>query len=393
MGWIYKNYIRPELFKLDPEFAHHLCLKGAVLTQKSPWLMSWIRALSCVEDPRLNIQLGPLRFSNPLGLAAGLDKNGVAPQFWSALGFGSIEIGSVSADPSTGNDVRPRLFRLPQDEAIVVYYGVPNEGAVVIAERMKTAKCSNHSNSLDGDKAKVGINFVETHRKSSLEVVLNSKTECLNEELVRAMRNFLGDVSDFWTLNANCPNTGAGASNLTEPTALRSLLDTISDQIGAANIPPLLIKQTIETNPALARQWIALALEYPFILGFSFNLPPGIPYELKTPKEQYEKLPGTLTGGPIRRRINQAMKIWSKELENTCLGLVVAGGVSSAETLYEKVLLGASVTQIYTGLVYHGPGIVKSSLSGLLRLLEEDGFQNAQEAVGQWREFPHRITE
>lgn len=393
MGWIYKNYIRPELFKLDPELAHHLCLKGAALTQKAPWLLSWIRSLSCVEDPRLNIQLGALKFSNPLGLAAGLDKNGVAPQFWSALGFGSMEIGSVSADPSTGNDVRPRLFRLPQDEAIVVYYGVPNEGAVAIAARVRTAKSSNHFNSLDDNKAKVGINFVETHRASSSSVALNLKSESLNEELVRAMGNFLGDVSDFWTLNANCPNTRAGASNLTEPGALRSLLDKMSNQIGSANIPPLLIKQTIETNPALARQWIELAAEYPFVQGFSFNLPPGIPYELKTPKDQYEKLPGTLTGAPIRRRINQAMKIWSKELENTRLGLVVAGGVNSAETLYEKILLGASVTQVYTGLVYGGPGIVKSSLSGLLRLLEEDGFLNAQEAVGQWREFPHRIAE
>jgi dihydroorotate dehydrogenase len=215
----------------------------------------------------------------------------------------------------------------------------------------------------------------------------------LNEELIRAMLNFIGEVSDFWTLNANCPNTRAGASKLTEPGALRSLLDKMVDQIGRANIPPLLIKQTIETNPELARQWIELALEYPFILGFSFNLPPGIPYELKTPKEKYQNLPGTLTGAPIRTRINQAMKIWSKELENTRLGLVVAGGVNSAETLYEKILLGASVTQIYTGLVYHGPGIVKSSLNGLLRLLEEDGFQNAQEAVGQWSEFPHRIAE
>ena len=265
MGWIYKNYIRPELFKLDPEFAHHLCLKGAALSLKVPWVLSWIRSLSCVEDIRLNVQLGPLKFTNPLGLAAGLDKNGVAPRFWSALGFGSMEIGSVSADPSTGNNLRPRLFRLPQDEAIVVYYGVPNEGAVVIADRIRTEKRLNTSK-LMGNKAKIGINFVETHRNNSSNVVLNS--ERLNEELVRAMRNFLGDVSDFWTLNANCPNTGSGTSTLTEPRSLRSFLDTMSDQIGNVNIPPLLIKQTIETNPNRVRQWIELALEYPFVQGF-----------------------------------------------------------------------------------------------------------------------------
>ena len=87
------------------------------------------------------------------------------------------------------------------------------------------------------------------------------------------------------------------------------------------------------------------------------------------------------------------MKTWSQALQNTRLGLVVAGGVNSAETLYEKLLLGATVTQIYTGLIYHGPRVVNVSLNGLLKLLEEDGFQNAQQAVGKWRELPHRIMD
>lgn len=381
MGWIYERYVRPALFSIDPEKAHLLALQAAGTVQKFPVALKAIAASCQVNDPRLNIRLGNLVFPNPLGLAAGMDKNGVAPGLWAALGFGSMEIGSVSADPSEGNAVRPRLFRLPEDESIVVYYGVPNEGAEIISARLKNIHLKpTPSSSSQLVTAKLGINFVETHRSDSKSSGIPE--ESLGQEITRAMKSCLGAQADFWTLNANCPNTGSGASSLTRPQAMVDLLSLMESELGPHRIPPLFLKLTIETDPDKVQKWIESVRPFSFVAGFSFNLPPGIPYRLKTPKSVYGCLPGTLTGPPIRDRINQGLSIWSSLLTDTRFHLMVAGGVNSAETLYEKILLGAPVVQAYTGLVYQGPGMIRDTLLGLLKLIERDGFKNVQDAVG-----------
>lgn len=381
MGWIYERYIRPALFSLDPEKAHHLALRAAGTAQRLPFVLKTIAAGCQVNDSRLNIRLGDLVFPNPLGLAAGMDKNGIAPGLWAALGFGAMEIGSVSADPSEGNTLRPRLFRLPEDEAIVVYYGVPNEGAEVISERLRKnyPKTFNQSES-DRIPAKLGINFVETHRSGPDSPRISE--ESLGQEITRAMKSCLSAPADFWTLNANCPNTGSGASSLTRPAALVELLNQMESELGSHRIPPLFLKLTLETDPDKVERWIDCVSPFSFVAGFSFNLPPGIPYTLKTPKSIYSQLPGTLTGPPIRDRINQGLRIWARHLTHSRLNMMVAGGVDNAETLYEKILLGAPLVQAYTGLIYQGPGMIRDTLLGLLKLIERDGFKTVQDAVG-----------
>src|ERR687893_2432073 len=149
---LYETAVRPLLFRLDPERAHDLAVRASELSGRSALARRAARRALRVRDPRLRTTVAGMELENPLGLAAGFDKNGRAARMLGALGFGHVEIGSVSAHPSDGNP-RPRLFRIPEDRGIVVSYGVPNEGAEAIAAR------------LDGHRARarVGINLVKTN--------------------------------------------------------------------------------------------------------------------------------------------------------------------------------------------------------------------------------------
>ena len=185
--------LRPILFSLDPEWIHRVTLSAVGAAGRIPPVRGLLRSLLTVEDPRLRVEAGGLAFPNPVGLAAGFDKNGVAMEGLAAAGFGFVEVGSVSAYPSSGNPDRPRLFRVPEDEAIVVYYGVPNDGAEAVARRFATTRLP----------VPLGINLVETNtgRPADADEVV--------EELIAAMRPFLGSA-DYVTLNLNCPQYHIG---------------------------------------------------------------------------------------------------------------------------------------------------------------------------------------
>ena len=316
-----------------------------------------------VDDPGLSVEAGGLAFPNPVGLAAGFDKNGVAMAGLAAAGFGFVEVGSVSAYPSEGNRERPRLFRVPEDEAIVVYYGVPNDGAEAVARRFASARLP----------VPLGINLVETNtgRPAGADEVV--------EELIEAMRPFLGHA-DYATLNLNCPNTTLGRSPFDDPVTLRSLLEGYAEY---GNMPPTFLKVVPTTDPGTIEGTLAVLDPFPFVKGIVFGLPTGKPYgNLKTPLRVLDPMPGTLCGRPTGGLIDASIKAWYTRMDKDRHVIVGTGGVFTAEDAYRKIRLGATLVQLYTALVYHGPGLVKRINRDLCRLMNRDGLDRITDAVG-----------
>ncbi|MXZ74533.1 MAG: quinone-dependent dihydroorotate dehydrogenase [Gemmatimonadetes bacterium] len=355
--------IRPLLFRLDPEWIHRATLAAVGRAGRIPPVRGMLRGLLTVDDPRLRVEAGGLAFPNPVGLAAGFDKNGVAIEGLAAAGFGFVEVGSVSAHPSAGNPERPRLFRIPEDKAIVVNYGVPNDGADVVARRFASARQS----------VPLGINLVETNtgRPAGAEEVV--------EELIAAMRPFLG-LADYATLNLNCPNTTSGHSPFDDPGTLGKLL---AGYAGYDTMPPTFLKVVPTTDPATIEGTLAAMDPFPFVKGIVFGLPTGKPYDsLKTPPQVLDRMPGTLCGRPTRALIDASIQAWYPRMDRGRHVIVGTGGIFTAEDVYRKIRLGATLAQVYTALVYHGPGLVKRINRALLRLMARDGLDRITDAVG-----------
>ena len=394
--------LRPLFFRLDPEWIHRATLSAVGAAGRIPPVRGLLRGLLSVDDPQLRVEAGGLSFPNPVGLAAGFDKNGIAVEGLAAAGFGFVEVGSVSAHPSAGNPERPRLFRVPEDEAIVVYYGVPNDGADAVARRFASLGRPGRSGLPDqrsrdglpdrpdqsgqpglqvqtqlhgpsGLPVPLGINLVETNtgRPAGVDEVV--------EELVAAMRPFLG-LADYATLNLNCPNTTLGESPFDDPDTLRSLLAGYARYDA---MPPTFLKVVPTTDAAIIESTLAAMDPFPFVKGVVFGLPTGKPYgNLKTPARVLDAMPGTLCGRPTRELIDASIQAWYRRMDRDRHVIVGTGGIFTAEDAYKKIRLGATLVQVYTALVYHGPGLVKRINRGLARLLARDGFDRVSDAVG-----------
>ena len=360
---LYRRAVRPLLFRLDPERVHNGAIALGAALGRTAAASAAAGRLCRFEDDRLRQQVAGMTFANPVGLAAGFDKSGKAVRGLASLGFGSIEVGSVSAHPSRGNPERPRLFRLPADEAIVVYYGVPNDGAEVVARRLARSRVD----------LPLGVNLVETN--TGVPVPAGEVIAELNE----AAQAFAG-VADYLALNLNCPNTSGGRSPFDNAAMIRELLGLLAAIPG---LPPVFLKLTASTDPD-RRDGVLEAIDsFPFVKGIIFNLPPGIPAQgLRTPAPELAGMPGTLCGPPVRGLVNEAIRAWYPRLDRSRHVIVGSGGISCAAEAYEKIRLGATLLQLYTALVFRGPGIVREINRGLCRLLERDGFSHLSEAVG-----------
>jgi dihydroorotate dehydrogenase (fumarate)/dihydroorotate dehydrogenase len=362
---MYESLIRPCLFRADPEDMHHAAVRAAELAGRWGWARSLARRWWSFEDPRLRQRVAGLDWANPLGLAAGFDKNGRTIHLLGAMGFGHVEIGSVSAFVSQGNP-RPRLFRIPQDRGIVVHYGVPNEGAQAVRRRLLGQSCA----------VPVGINLVKTNDRARPAVEPD-----VYEDYAQSVRQ-LQDVASYLVLNMSCPNSPGDRDFLDDPARMRKLLDAV-----AAEGPrrPVFLKLKPTQDAGRLREIVALAREFAWVAGFGINLAAGKPssLELKTPARRLAGMPGAVSGRPAEGYINAMLgELYRIVGPRSRFALMAAGGVFSAEDAYRKIRLGASLVQLYTGLVYRGPRIVRDVLSGLVRLLERDGFAHVGAAVG-----------
>ena len=358
---IYSSILRPVAFRLDPETAHHLAIAAG---RGLGWAAGPLRAALRVENDRLASEVAGLHFPTPIGLAAGFDKSGAAVRTLAALGFGSIEIGSMSIDPSRGNP-KPRLWRLPQDRAIVVHYGLPNDGADAISARLAGTHLP----------VPLGINLVVTNRGPSA-APLNAD-QIIGEYTAAA--EAMAPHADYLMMNLSCPNTVDGRDFFADRGHLDAFLAALDET--RLRLPVFLKLSPLGGIEAIERV-LAAADGRNSVSGFMFNLPPVKPEGLRTPERVWRDLPGAVSGPPAAALADVCIRETFRRMDRKRHLLIGAGGVFTAEDAYAKIRLGASLVQIMTALIYQGPGVVRTITRGLADLLARDGVKNVRDAVG-----------
>ncbi|WP_227355692.1 quinone-dependent dihydroorotate dehydrogenase [Haladaptatus salinisoli] len=342
--------VRPLLFRLPAETAHGTVHRLLGTVQGTP-VERLLRARYRVDDPRLSVDAFDLSFPNPVGVAAGFDKNSQIPSALAGLGFGHVEIGGVTADAQDGNP-RPRMFRLREDEGIINRMGFNNHGADRIGARMARQSLPD---------VPVGANI----GKSKATPLESAEADYLyTYERVAAH-------ADYFAVNVSSPNT-PGLRELQDRENLERILTTLQD----AGASPLLVK----LSPDLPESAVADALDLVTELGLdgviATNTTTERPDGLRSRHRDKE---GGLSGRPIQSRATEMIRFAAERADVPVVGV---GGVFTAEDAYRKIRAGAHVVQLYTGLVYRGPSIARDINEGLLELLERDGFDGVEAAIG-----------
>ncbi len=352
------SLLRHLLYKLDPETAHHAVSALVRIASATPLLRELLRARYCVEDPRLAVQVLGLTFRNPVGLAAGFDKNARLIHSMANIGFGFMEVGSVTALPSQGNP-RPRLFRLFEDQALVNRMGLNNDGVEAVMARLPRVR-----------PFPVGISVAKSNRP---EIVRD-----------RAIEDFVASYrqvhlpGDFVVIDVSCPNTEDGTSFGADPKALDDLLTEIRTVPSAV---PVLVKFSPDLTNEVFEEGIAVCVRHS-IHGVVLTNTSARRAGVRTSPQQIESIGrGGLSGPPIRARSTEMVAL-AYRLTHGRLPIIGVGGVDSAETAYEKICAGASLVELYTGMVYRGPTLMREINRGLLRFLARDGFTSIAQAVG-----------
>jgi dihydroorotate dehydrogenase (fumarate)/dihydroorotate dehydrogenase len=358
---VYTRIVRPLAFRLEPEAAHRLAMRACASAGRIPVARSVAASLfGTAADSRLHTSVGGIALPNPVGLGAGYDKNAEGTDLLARLGFGFLEIGSVSKWPSTGNAVRPRAYRLPADEALIVNYGVPNDGAAVVAARLAGASRA----------VPIGVNVVETNGRPA-DAALDTI-----DEVASAVAE-LAPVADFLAISAECANA-PGIHPLARLDNLRRLLDAIA----APALPPVLIKIRVPVDEIDGVVRVTDA--YPFVRGFRVNTIAPRPYAgLATPRAQWEAMAGSLSspqhGLPLMLR---AAEDWYRRCDPAKYALIASGGIRTGSDAYAAIRRGATCVQVVTALVYRGPALARQINRELAALLAADGFANVRDAVG-----------
>src|SRR5215471_5064896 len=326
----YETFVRPLLFSLDPETAHHFTI--ALLRQASNFDLA-LRVLRSFQAPSKPKTLFGLAFPNPIGLAAGLDKNGVAIPAWAAIGFGFIEIGTVTAKAQQGNP-KPRIFRLPEQQALINRLGFNNDGADVIAHRLGALRKSGRWPAVP-----VGINIGKSRA---------TPVEQVTDDYLYSFR-LLWDFADYITLNVSSPNT-PGLRELQEPEKLSELLDLIGKEAGTAP-RPLVVKISPDLSGAELKAILAVCEEN----GVSGIIATNTTLDHSSIPPQLDQA-GGLSGAPLRDKSTAFVR---EIAARSTIPVIGSGGIVDAESAREKFHAGAQLIQLYTGLVYRGPGLIR----------------------------------
>lgn len=362
---LYRSILRPLLFRLPPETAHELALRTLKLSLGSKWLRQLAaRRFSRVQGGELE-RFG-LTFRNPLGLAAGFDKNGMAAEGLAALGFGFIEVGTVTHVAQPGN-ATPRLFRLPLDRALINRQGFNNHGAAALA-----AQLASHR-----PECVLGINI----GKSRVVPV----EEAIEDYL--ASFELVYQHADYIVVNVSSPNT-PNLRELQKAEALAALLDALQQRNGElvqrcqrAQAVPLLVK----IAPDLAMRDLEAIVEVALRAKLAGIIATNTTISregLRTPTESVEAFgQGGLSGAPLRQRSTELIAALYR-LTQGKLKIIGVGGIFNAADAWEKICAGASLVQLYTGFIYEGVGVVREINDGLQMLLAQQGFHSLDEAVG-----------
>ncbi len=322
---------------MDPEQVHELAIATLETLSRLPWLLDRIPRLA---DQRLNREVFGVHFPNPIGLAAGFDKNGLALPAWEALGFGFIEIGTITAQRQSGNP-RPRIFRIPEKEALINRLGFNNQGVEIIAGRLDRLRQSSA-----WPKTPVGINIGK------------SRIVPLEDAVADYLKSFqrLRELGDYFVLNVSSPNT-PDLRKLQEKAAIGELFKTIQQQNHGK---PLLVKIAPDLTLEQLDQILMLAEEYQLAGVVATNT--TIDQQL-VPEDKRQT--GGLSGRPLRAR---SLEMLHHIKKHSPLPVVSVGGIMSEDDAKERFDAGAELIQIYTGFVYRGPGLIREIAAGLKKV-------------------------
>lgn len=334
--------VRPLVFALDPEPAHRLTISALKLMP--------VRALP-MANPALAVTVAGLRFPSPVGLAAGFDKNAEVPDAMLGLGFGFVEVGTITPLAQPGNP-KPRLFRLREDEAVINRMGFNNEGQEAALVRLAARK----------RRGIVGVN-----------IGANKDTADRIADYARGVRA-MSPVADYLTINISSPNT-PGLRALQGGDALDALLDAVSDARPAAG-PPVFLKVAPDLEPAEIDAVVKTASGRidALIIGNTTLSRPALCSRLGSET-------GGLSGAPLAALALERLRDF-RRASGGSLPLVAAGGIANAEQAWTRIKAGASLVQLYSALVYHGPGLARAIEDELPALMSRDGFATIAEAIG-----------
>jgi len=326
----YERLVRPLLFSLDAEAAHHLAIELLRGASHVDLVLRVLRSLQPAPKPQT---VFGLTFPNPIGLAAGLDKSGVALPAWAALGFGFIEIGTVTAKAQPGNS-KPRIFRFPEQEALINRLGFNNDGAAAIAERLRKLRSGR-----SWPNVPLGINIGKS-RETPLEQA--------TDDYLYSFR-LLREFADYIVLNVSSPNT-PGLRELQGRESLAQLLRVVREKNRIAP-KPVLIKISPDLSSTELNEVIATCEENEVagIIATNTTLDHS---SIPAPLDEA----GGLSGAPLREKSTALVRAISAR---SAIPVIASGGIFDAQSAREKLGAGAKLLQIYTGYIYHGPGLLR----------------------------------
>ncbi len=341
------------LFRFDPETAHRLATAALRAAQSAGPARAALARRFTAEDPRLEQRLLGAVFPNPVGLAAGFDKDGVLVRGMAALGFGSIEVGTVTPRPQPGNP-RPRLFRLEAQESLRNAMGFNNSGVEALARRLRSLARRR------GRRPPLGVNVGRNR---------TTPPERAHEDYLEAIGRLDG-LCDYFVVNVSSPNT-PGLRDLQTPAAIERLIGEGRERTRA----PILVKLSPDLELAAAAELARAAVDAGAAGIVLTNTTTD--YELVAGVEAR----GGLSGRVLRERSFEMLRAVAPEVGGRAV-LVSVGGIDSGAEAYRRIRAGASLVQVYTALVYRGPGLAAAINRELLALLERDGLGAIGEAVG-----------
>ena len=352
---IYRTVVRPALFRIDPEASHEAAL--AILEAAGP-IMSRLGSLRArVDDPRLATTVCGITFPSPVGLAGGFDKAAQAMWAWPALRFGFVEVGTVTAQPQPGNP-RPRLFRLPEDAALVNRLGFNSPGADAVARRLAAIRRRPYP-------VPLGVNIGRSRAVGN---------EAAPDDYAYSFDKLHG-FADFLVANLSSPNT-PGLRSLQARAAIVPLLDRLAQRNRALGEKPLFVKVAPDlTDEELEEIASAIAGRAHGLVATNTTVRrDGL-------RGAARDEPGGVSGRPLGDLNTRVIRTLYR-LTRGRVPIIGVGGIFNAHDAYEKIKAGASLIEIYTGFVYEGPAAPRRILGGLRDLLARDGFTNIAQAVG-----------
>jgi dihydroorotate dehydrogenase len=338
---MYKSVIRPLLFHFDPEKIHHFTFSILKFSAKIPGVSSWMRSMYVVEDKRLERDVFGLKFKNPIGLAAGFDKDAKLYQELSHLGFGFIEIGTLTPLPQPGNPQK-RLFRLKKDQAIINRMGFNNEGVKKAAKRLRKNK-----------NVLIGGNIGKNKMTPNEEAIRDYEI-CFDE---------LYEVVDYFVVNVSSPNT-PNLRELQDKKPLTELLQSLQTKNNSKpKAKPILLK----IAPDLTNNQLMDIIDIVKTTKIAGIIATNTTISRENLESENQKEAGGLSGKPLRERSTEVIQFLSEKSEKA-FPIIGVGGIHSPKDALEKLNAGASLIQLYTGFIYEGPTLLKNINKSILKM-------------------------